>query len=192
MRPVRVTPPALAPVLLADVQDQSRENSPETNALLQSYIDAAVSYLDGPDGLLGRFMVDQVWRLRFPRWQMSLSLPFPDVSAATVTYLDAAGTSQELNADLYEIVESDLGAMIVLRPGFDAPSLSAQDSLPITVTFTAGYGSPDDVPDALKQAIRLLVAHWFENREAVVVGTITATLPMGVKSLIANHRWVSP
>ena len=37
------------------------------------------------------------------------------------------------------------------------------------IDFTAGYGASGlDVPQPLRQAIRLLVTHWYENRSAVV------------------------
>lgn len=40
----------------------------------------------------------------------------------------------------------------------------------VAVTFTAGF-APADVPPDLKEAMLAMVAHWFENREAVVAGT---------------------
>jgi len=41
---------------------------------------------------------------------------------------------------------------------------------------------------AVSVAMLLLIAHWYENREAVVVGTITATLPLAVQSLLQPHK----
>jgi uncharacterized phage protein (predicted DNA packaging) len=34
------------------------------------------------------------------------------------------------------------------------------------------------------QAVLLLVAHWYANREAVVIGTITSALPLGFERLL--------
>lgn len=42
--------------------------------------------------------------------------------------------------------------------------------------------------DDLTTAMLLLIGHWFENREAVVIGTIVAELPMAVEALIAPYR----
>jgi uncharacterized phage protein (predicted DNA packaging) len=36
----------------------------------------------------------------------------------------------------------------------------------------------------VEQAILLLVGHWYANREAVVVGTIAAALPLAVERLL--------
>jgi uncharacterized phiE125 gp8 family phage protein len=39
------------------------------------------------------------------------------------------------------------------------------------VDFTAGYGDEaDDVPGPIRHELKLLVAHWFERREVVVLG----------------------
>ena len=55
----------------------------------------------------------------------------------------------------------------------------------------------DDVPegpeqmaltDDVKQAILLLVGHWYANRESVVVGTISAEVPMGVPALLWTRK----
>lgn len=53
--------------------------------------------------------------------------------------------------------------------------------------FTAGTGDEWEAPEDIKQAVLLLVGHWFENREAVVVGTITAEVKLGVDALIDGH-----
>jgi hypothetical protein len=44
-----------------------------------------------------------------------------------------------------------------------------------------------DVPSALKISIMMLVAHWYENREAVVAQALTKA-PQGVEMLLWNYR----
>lgn len=46
----------------------------------------------------------------------------------------------------------------------------------------------DPIPASLKQAVLLLAAHFYENREAVLVGITAGDLPFGVISLIRAHR----
>lgn len=61
------------------------------------------------------------------------------------------------------------------------------------VTYTAGYavGATADewaAPEDIKQAVLLLVGHWFENREAVVVGASSSgELPLAVSALLDGH-----
>jgi uncharacterized phage protein (predicted DNA packaging) len=46
----------------------------------------------------------------------------------------------------------------------------------------------DPVPPDLKQAVRLLVGHWYENREATLVGVGAEQVPLGFWDLITPHR----
>lgn len=43
--------------------------------------------------------------------------------------------------------------------------------------------------DDLTTAMLLLVGHWYENREAVALGTIATDLPMAVEALISPYRY---
>ena len=50
-----------------------------------------------------------------------------------------------------------------------------------------------DFPASFKSAMLLLIGHSYANREAVVVGTITAEVPMAVESLLWSSRnWSGP
>lgn len=65
------------------------------------------------------------------------------------------------------------------------------------VTYDAGYtvdaGDADawSAPEDIKQAVKLLVGNWFENREASVTGTINTELEFAVKMLVASHTRVA-
>ena len=49
----------------------------------------------------------------------------------------------------------------------------------------------DAAPADLQQAIMLLASHWFENREATLVGMSAQELPLGFRELLSAHRvWV--
>jgi hypothetical protein len=54
------------------------------------------------------------------------------------------------------------------------------------VRYRAGYAG--DIPSGIRVAILLMIGHWYANREAVVVGTITSELPMAVDRLLWGHR----
>ncbi len=58
-------------------------------------------------------------------------------------------------------------------------------------THTLYASKASDVPVKLKQAMLLLVDHWFRNRSAVFVGTTgqqAVTLPLAYESLISSSR----
>jgi uncharacterized phage protein (predicted DNA packaging) len=51
----------------------------------------------------------------------------------------------------------------------------------------------EDFPASFKAALLLLIGHSYANREAVVIGTITAEVPMAVESLLWSSRnWSGP
>lgn len=54
-------------------------------------------------------------------------------------------------------------------------------------------GDPTDehalvLDDDITTAMLLLIGHWFENREAVVIGSTPSELPMAVQALISPYR----
>ena len=61
------------------------------------------------------------------------------------------------------------------------------------VTYDAGYtvdaGDADvwNAPADVQQAVKHLVGNWFENREAVVIGTITSDVKLTVEFLLSPH-----
>ncbi len=57
------------------------------------------------------------------------------------------------------------------------------------IDVEAGYGTTaSDVPEPLKQAIRQLLAHWYENRGAGPPDESALRVPATVAALIAPYR----
>lgn len=61
----------------------------------------------------------------------------------------------------------------------------------IELDIEVGYGAAGDVPPRLLQAIRMLVAHWYENRGLIAIGSSVAMMPASVNAMIASHRVLS-
>lgn len=64
------------------------------------------------------------------------------------------------------------------------------------VTYDAGFEQDDDdvwaAPEDIQQAVIMLVGHWNENREAVVVGqSVSPELELAYTSLISGHTRAS-
>jgi len=78
-------------------------------------------------------------------------------------------------------VELDQTAEDDLLLGMEmAARLHVQRTLRASIDPTVG--------ENVKQAMYLLIAHWYRNREAVIVGTITAALPLGFMALLMPER----
>lgn len=67
----------------------------------------------------------------------------------------------------------------------DYPQVYDYALMPVVVTFTAGYST---MPAPVLQAIRLLVADMYENRQEEVTGTITTRLKFGLDALLNPFR----
>ncbi|WP_193146545.1 head-tail connector protein [Serratia marcescens] len=55
----------------------------------------------------------------------------------------------------------------------------------------SGYDADEDhllLDDDVRTAMLLLVGHWYENREASVVGQSVSKLPMAVESILQPYR----
>jgi uncharacterized phage protein (predicted DNA packaging) len=46
----------------------------------------------------------------------------------------------------------------------------------------------EEVPADLKQAVLMLAAHFYENREATLVGLSAEDVPLGVWDILTQHR----
>lgn len=48
--------------------------------------------------------------------------------------------------------------------------------------------TPSKIPAALKECVCQLAAHWYENREAALVGVNAQALPFGLTDIVNEHR----
>ncbi|WP_340109464.1 head-tail connector protein [Pikeienuella sp. HZG-20] len=170
----RVAAPASPVVRLDELKAHLRVVGREEDELISDLERAAVSLLDGWGGLLGRGILRQAWRQEFSHWGR-LRLALPDALSATVTWLDGDGAEQ--SADQAELRADHLGSYVLA---------SGPASSRIFVVFEVEL--PAHHLMAVRQAVKLLVGQWYENREAGVTGTITATVPLAFESLINNVR----
>jgi len=191
-----ITGPTVEPVTLAEAKAHLRIDHSEEDSLIEALITAAREHIDGKAGWLGRALVEQTWELsltRFPDDAIRLPLP-PLVEVTSVTYVDTAGATQPRSAALYQVLRHD-PALIVPAYGQAWPSTREMPEA-VKVRFRAGYepgsGSPTDyaenVPRPIKQAILLLVAHWYGNREAAAETRALQPLPFAVMALLAPYR----
>ena len=85
-------------------------------------------------------------------------------------------------------------ARLALQRDESWPTAELRSRNAVQVDFWAGYGAGSTgnaatlVPEGHKLAVRLLTAHFFENREPVPVGTVARELPFSLRALIDLHR----
>lgn len=109
------------------------------------------------------FPCREIW---FPR--------LPVQSVASVKYLDYSGAEQTVDASQYDVQRGTEHAKGYVLPAYAAYwPVARNHDWDVTVRFVCGFGTADDVPAAMKQQIRMLVKHWFENRSAVACGAMS-------------------
>jgi uncharacterized phiE125 gp8 family phage protein len=120
-----------------------------------------------------------------------IELPLGPVrSVVAVNYLDPDGVDQLLAPDQYRI--SLYYKRTVLLPAYGAswPALRC-DLDSVRVRYETGYPSddspPQPVPETTIQAMHLLIAHGWKNKEAVDDGKLSE-LPLGVRGLLFPDR----
>lgn len=183
-----VTPPTDTPVSLAEMKEHLRVDQSNEDTTITALIQAATAHLEGEDGWLGRALMTQTWDLQldtFPDGSISVPLP-PLQSVTSITYLDSTGASQTLDPATYRVdVVSKPG--VIARLSDQWPDV--QDTVgTVTIRFVAGYQDAASVPAPIKAAMKLLVGHWYENREAVTLAQIPSELPLAVQSLLASYK----
>lgn len=70
----------------------------------------------------------------------------------------------------------------------DGKIKAAQAHIERLLGFKIAIMFPDEIPADLIEAVRQLTAHFYENREATLVGVTAQVLPLGVADIVAEHR----
>jgi len=186
--PVMITPPTNRPVTLDEAKAALKVEHNDDDALIDAFIDAAVSHLDGYSGILGQALLTQTWRQDFSCFAKRLRLPFGPASAVvSLTYYDADNELQTLSSSVYCLLSDVRGPFVQLQYGQSWPSHVSRDDA-ISVSFTVGR-SDDLLPPAIRAALLMLVGHFYENRGFDADGS-KVTLPRSVDALLAPHRRV--
>ncbi len=93
-RPVLITPPAIQPVSLAEAKLHLRVDHNDEDTLIESLTRAATEHSDGWNGILGRCLVEQVWRQDHDRFARQMIIPLgPVIAVQSITWRDLAPAS---------------------------------------------------------------------------------------------------
>lgn len=167
---------------MADVKGHLRVDGDAEDDLIAGLIAAAVDHVERITGLVlaPRTVVEVItgFGARFRSW--------PIVTIDAVAYVDRSGVDQNLAAGAFRLVAS-------VRPGRLAniatpwPSLGRLNGA-VTVTMTAGFADPADIPAGVILALKMIVGHFYRNREAVITAGMPIEVPLAVDALLEPHR----
>lgn len=189
-----VTAPATLPVTVAELRRHVWEVY-DRDATDDSYFTELLTRATAHvETITGRKLVSQTWRGYLDLWPAggaAIMLPFGRVTSITrFNWLGADAVDHTLTAatDYIASLAGYFPKVVPVNRAWPAGELFDVD--PIRIEFVSGFGAAAAVPADLKQAICLLAAHWYKNREIVRVGNMVSPLPRAFDALVNPWRIV--
>lgn len=164
MPSILVTPPGIEPVTLGEAKAHLRVAHTDEDQLIGTLIAAARREIEARTGLA---LVEQAWTVYRDDWPDNgvIDLPLAPLKSVDelATYSDDDVKSTVDPAHYYVDAASRpprlllRGSRVWARPGRIGNG--------VAISVTAGFGpNADDVPESLRQAMLVLVAHWYDHR----------------------------
>ncbi len=171
------TAPAGAVVQSCDLRQYVRLGDTDNDSLLADLEKMAVERVESDTQ---RQLVSATWKMFLPCFPSVITIRKNPVSAISqIRYVDVDGDWQTLSTSVYDTFLQREPAEIRLAYSQSWP-LTRQTEQAVEVTFVAGYGSADDVPEIAKHAVKLIVAgeyHGCDDNETAI------------KSLLSRLNW---
>lgn len=182
---ILVSGPVAEPVTREAAKAHARIDGAAEDERVDALIAAARAEVENRTG---RALMAQSWRIvrdAIPRGGVVRLAPAPVISVDALTLYGADGSPTVASADEYEVDLASSPGRLVLKSGrfWGVRAMNG-----IEIDLTCGYGDADMVPAPLKQAVLMLTAYWFEQREAAVVGAVAGDVANGVAALVAPYR----
>jgi len=182
--------PSSEPFTIAEAKSHLRVDESADDTLIDTLITAARVRAEND---LNRALITTTFELHLDAFpdndSPGIVVPSaPLQSVASIKYTDTSGDVQTWDSSKYRVDSKSQPGRIT--PTFDESWPAAQCVTgAVVVRFVAGYGDQStNVPRDILQAMLMLIGHWYENRESVVIGTITGSVPQAYDWLIAPHR----
>jgi uncharacterized phiE125 gp8 family phage protein len=167
----RLTPPPTEPLSLADLKIYLKIDCADDDVFLESLISTARFYLENQ--LHTAFGVSD-YKLTLCQPPLKLKLPVSPVqSVAAVNIKDENGQYIPLDSLLYSLCEETLTFKL--------------EQSEVEILFSAGHLTP---PIPLLLALKMLAAHWYDNRGVINDTAGLSQLPMGLNALLASNKKV--
>lgn len=189
----RSSGPAVEPVTVAEAKAHLRVDISDDDAYIGTLITAAREWVEA---YLDRTLVNTQWVMRldsFPLEDIELPRP-PMVSSGTatsvsVTYTYTSGATAVYSSSSYRVDRASTPGAVRPIYGGTWPS-GMTDENAVSVTWWAGFGADgSSVPASIRHAMLMLIGFWYENRGAVLVGSVSKPLEFAVESLLSTQKW---
>lgn len=181
----RTVAPEAEPVTPSEAKQMLRLDHDSEDELIAGLIRAAREEVEASCGLA---LIDQGWRLsldRLPRSGRVLLRRHPVRAVTSVTVYGRDGRASPVDPASYRLDGNGRPARLHFLAA-PAPGIATNG---VEIDFSAGFGEAGtDVPDLLKRAMLVLVAHWYEFRASYSAADQPVSFPPGYERLIAPWR----
>jgi len=185
-----VTAPALEPITVNEAKDHARITQDQEDGLILSWILSARQFAEDA---LQRGLYTQTWKLNLDRFADEISLPMagPLQSVTTVKYYDTSGVLQTLASTVYAVDTVSRPGRVLLAPDQSWPSLQSDRRGGVEITYVVGWSSVADIPERIKQGIRMAVAAMDADREGFS-GAAEAAMRAAQACWTDRVSWIPP
>lgn len=187
-----ITQPTQEPITTEEAKLHLRVEIDDDDELIDSLTTAARQWVERYTGLTLCETVLEAAFQGYPDWYIELPKP-PILEVLSFKYTDSSGVDTTLASDQYVLDRTvAIAPRVVPAYGVTWPGTRWQSSS-LRVRYRAGYaqaGSPDEthlIPQPLTAAIKILLGHFYENRESVAPANMQE-LPQGVLFLCRPYR----
>jgi uncharacterized phiE125 gp8 family phage protein len=177
--------PASEPISLSEAKDWLRIDGDDADDLVSTLIVSARLLVEQS---ARRLLITQSWRIYRDAWPPDgcVRLPIgPIANVAAIRVRDAAGEVSDVESASYALDAASDPARIIFTTMPPSPAVAGNG---VEIDVTAGYGGAGAVPEPLRQAMRILIANWYENRGDAAFGGGDLALPPAAAALIAPWR----
>lgn len=186
-----VTGPLVEPVELTAVKAHLRVDFDTDDDYIDSLIPVARMQVEAETKRALITQTHDYYLNDFPHGD-SIRLPFGSLQSVTsLKYVDSADAETVVSSSIYQAVTWEDPARIVLKYSQTWPSPTLRTAGGVIVRFVCGYGATGaSVPQPLIQSMLLRIAHWYENREEIVIGQglTQIEVPNSAKALAWPYR----
>lgn len=167
-------------VSLASAKLHLRVDHTDDDELIQTLIRAAGEVVEE---YTGTYLASCNWTYYADRFYGIMRVHIgPEATVTSVKYTDSTGTLQTVSGADYH---TDL-ASYPIRIQLEEEPTDVDDRVNVVeINGSAGYTT---APNALVQAMLLIVGHLYEHRKDVTMGVNAQQLPSGARYLMDKHR----
>lgn len=187
-----VTSATAEPIRLDEVKTHQRLEVGYTaeDDYLESLISAARSKVEDHTNLK---LMPQTWKVYYDNWStdefMKIPIgPLTSMPSTAITYKQSTGNSTTWDSTNWNYSTVERTPRVYLEYGKSWPSATLSPVDPISFEVKVGYGGSTAVPKRIKQAMYMLISHWYENREPYIVAQSIERVPETVDALLSDYR----